>query len=111
MTPDKPCLLCGNPGERRWCCEHGPVLCDTHELDHRAMAHEGPVPERQMPEKRRFLKLPSELGDGVHWAALHIDDALDSLKSWWDENAEIGDTVTLEVVELTQAEFEAIPEI
>lgn len=64
---------------------------------------------------RKYLRVPPELVDGQHTTVAGPDEnampqAMDWLASWWNENAEVGDTITLEVVEMTDAEYEAIPE-
>ena len=66
--------------------------------------------------KRKYIKIPPELVDGEHYSffgpeSVAITDLVNTLKSWWKDNATVGDALTFEVVEMTDAEFEAVPEV
>lgn len=66
-----------------------------------------------MSTKQRYLKLPPELGDGDHATVQPlsaIDVVRDSLKVWAAEGLP-GDSVSVQIVEMTVDEFEALPEI
>jgi len=63
-------------------------------------------------EKRKRLRLDPDLADGQHWT-VHTtpDDALVELFRMWMEQAEPGESVTITLVEMTDAEVEALPDI
>ena len=61
-------------------------------------------------EKTRYLKIPPELFDGSNYSVTGIDDTIEFMQAWWGY-ADIGDSITLEVVEMTDAEILALPEI
>lgn len=66
-----------------------------------------------MSPKERYLKLPPELGDGDHCTVQplsELDVVRDSLEVWASEGS-AGDTVSVEIVEMTPEEFEGLPEI
>lgn len=67
------------------------------------------------PQKRKlYLKLPPELGDGVSFSIFDMagDGLNQSLKVWMhDTGAKVGDTVTLTIVALTDAECDALPDL
>ena len=64
----------------------------------------------------KVLKIPPELVDGDHWTVMKpvelqgASPLMDSLR-YFTEHSDTGDTVTLEVVEMTQEEFDALPDI
>lgn len=62
------------------------------------------------PKKR--LRLPPELCDGDHTCTCDLRHANlpDSIADWFD-GAEVGDSVTISVVEMTDEEFERLPTI
>lgn len=69
-----------------------------------------------MSDKKPYLTIPPELVDGQHSSFVGpgkengLPVLADLIAAWW-EYAEVGDTITLKAVEMTDAEVEAIPEI
>lgn len=71
-------------------------------------------------EKRRYLKLPPEMGDGQHWT-VHKLDRMDEhsarelsgiIHAWaHDTEAKPGDSFTIGVVAMTPEEVEALPDV
>jgi hypothetical protein len=61
--------------------------------------------------KSRYIKLPPELADGEHWTPsdnpLDIGDVL----MRWMRNQDIGSKITLEIIELSEEERDALPSI
>lgn len=61
--------------------------------------------------KQRYIKLPPELIDGDHWTPLNnpldIGDAIIA----WMRYEDVGSKVTLEIIELTDEEMDALPSI
>lgn len=66
-------------------------------------------------DKQRYLKVPCELGDGhnptIEPATPEGLRQLSESLEIWAEEALVGESVEIELVEMTQAEFEALPEI
>ena len=72
-------------------------------------------------DKKRYLKVPAVLLDGDHWGVLSLEQLEkpwcmieDELAMWLDQlrsGTNIGDKVTFEIIELTDAEYEALPDI
>ena len=71
-------------------------------------------------EKKIYISIPPELNDGEHWCPLSLDElgAIPTLlkefaANWTIENveSEIADELTFKLCVMTDAEFEAIPEI
>lgn len=64
-------------------------------------------------DKKPYFKIPPELVDGQHWT--FVDNAsyvIEAVKEWCAENGDcIGDSFTIEVVEMSEAEVNALPEI
>ena len=65
---------------------------------------------RDEPKKR--LKLDPDLADGQH-STIHDkpDGALMEAIALWMESSEPGDSFTIELVEMTDAQADALPEI
>jgi hypothetical protein len=62
-------------------------------------------------EKKRRLKLDPDLVDGEHWTISDVDaQLLESLRVWMSE-ASVGDSVTIELVAMTDEEVKALPDI
>ena len=63
--------------------------------------------------KKRYVKVPPEASDGDHWtiAPLGVGCQLSDILTEWAEHSDEGDTVTLTVVEMTDEEVDALPEI
>ena len=67
-----------------------------------------------MDEKRKRLKLDPDLADGQHWTVYDPDEKRSPLEEQlraWLEEARPGETLTIEAVEMTDAEVEALPDI
>lgn len=65
-------------------------------------------------EKKRYLQLHENLGDGQHQQVIEANDAglrdlAEYVRLWFGEE-EPGHPVTIEIVEMTKAEFDALPE-
>lgn len=73
-----------------------------------------PEPEVQPAEqpKRPRLKLDPNLADGQHWT-IHDepDAALLELLRLWMSSATVGESIEIELVEMTDSEVEALPDI
>lgn len=89
--------------------------------EHRAVAGElirrNAVTERALEQpKKRYLRVSPELSDGDRFEVMQLDELTDLIAlgdrvaTWCRECAMLGDTVTLEVVEMTEGQFEAISE-
>jgi len=64
-------------------------------------------------EKKLYYKLSPELVDGDHWTPVgSIDQVLASVKLWCEEfGREEGESFTVEIISMTDEEFDALPEI
>lgn len=66
-------------------------------------------------EKFRYLLLPPELSDGASSEVLLIEEADDghfrALFETWQNQVDPGDTVEIGFVEMTEADFKALPEM
>ena len=66
-------------------------------------------------EKKRRFKLCPELVDGDHWTVVDTpDEVADALKLWAENvgsNYSEGDRIVIEVVMMTDAEVDALPDI
>ena len=62
-------------------------------------------------KKRRFI-LPPDLVDGDHWVPVDDKQAvLDAVEMWCDQFGDDGDSFTIKVEMMSDAEIEALPEI
>ncbi len=63
--------------------------------------------------KSRYIKLPPELTDGENWTVSRANlDIAAALHCWlYTDGNPIGSKVTLEIIELTDEEVEALPSI
>lgn len=62
----------------------------------------------------KMLKVPPEWADGSSWTVLSLSDAEEyasRLLSEWLEEAEPGESVELEVVEMSEEEIDALPDL
>jgi hypothetical protein len=109
------CDLCGKPfgcGEGH-CTGHSAE--EESEMRERTRPVDDPEAKGSAP-KRRFVKLPPELYDGQHHTFVDADaqgmGLLGQRLAEWLTDAEPahGDKLELELVEMTQEEFDAIPE-
>lgn len=71
--------------------------------------------ETKTGEKKRYLLLHPDLGDGDHRSLHRVDSehaagVLGEMLGEWQDYAEPGDEITIKLVEMTDAEFEAVPE-
>lgn len=76
-----------------------------------------------MSNKKKYIKMPPETQDGSAWVPYPVKPVMlgesnvhaltigEHLMAWAHENAEVGDRITIEIIELTDDEFEALPEI
>lgn len=66
-----------------------------------------------MSESKPRIKLSPELYDGQHWTYVDTPrEALDAIKAWFTEFGEIdGERFDVEIVELTDQEVEALPDV
>jgi hypothetical protein len=73
----------------------------------KALASIPPDPDTKV----KRLKLDADLSDGQHWTITDRPgrDLIESIGEWM-QSADPGDTVTIEVVEMTDAEVAALPE-
>lgn len=75
-------------------------------------------------EKKKYIKMPPETTDGTAWCPMPIGpvrfgvenqaDCISlgqSIMAWAYESASVGETIELEIIEMTDAEFEALPDI
>ena len=64
---------------------------------------------------RRYLVLPPELSDGASKWVVSLDeiglDVIDELLRMWQDEATPGETLEIGFVEMTEAEFKALPEM
>lgn len=62
---------------------------------------------------KTYFKLSPELVDGEHWTPTDdIKVVLDSVRAWCEDfNDCVGESFEIEVIEMTEAEFEALPDI
>lgn len=80
--------------------------------------------ERRKAHKRvmdkapiRCVKLPPEFGDGQHYEVLDLTDLNDAASiaasrlAEWLAEATTGESVEIEVIELTRKELEALPDL
>ena len=62
----------------------------------------------------KFLKVPSELGDGQHSEIVDAStptlDFSHRIEEWFEDST-VGEKIEFEVVEMTQDEFDNLPEI
>lgn len=70
-------------------------------------------PQNENGIKKPILKLSEELGDGEHWSICDNERGLiESIKAWYDEfKHEVGESFTVEVIKMTDAEIEALPDL
>ncbi len=64
--------------------------------------------------KKKYLLIPDELSDGQHQAVVSMEDVgmvKDSLEVWLDEIAEVGDTVEIKCIELTDEEVSKLGDL
>lgn len=63
--------------------------------------------------KKRYFKLSPSLGDGTYWTITESTKiVLDFIKSWCEEfKDEPGEGFAIKVIEMTEKELEAIPEL
>jgi len=61
----------------------------------------------------RCIKFPPEVTDGEHWTPVEITDerGLACSLQLWAANAEIGDVLEVEVIEMTKRELEKLPDL
>lgn len=60
--------------------------------------------------KSRYVKLPPELVDGQSWTVSDNPlDIGDAIMRWLYSDGLVGDRVTLQIVEMTREEVEALP--
>jgi len=62
----------------------------------------------------KYFRISPELVDGDHWSVLNADtlDGLFScIRDWYEDDPYVGDSFTIEVIEMTDEEVEALPEI
>ncbi len=73
----------------------------------------GMRPQNEKGTKKTILRLSEELGDGEHWSICDNERGLiESIKAWYDEfKHEVGESFTVEVIEMTDSEIEALPEL
>lgn len=67
-----------------------------------------------MSEKKRYLKMSENLFDGEHEAMVPVAHGIREIAEAievWAADAVAGESVTIELVELTDAELERIPEL
>ncbi len=73
------------------------------------------VCESYVAAKTIYLKLPPEIVDGEHWTVVdNTGAALEAMKTWCDEFLDYpdpGESITIELVEMTLAEVDALPDI
>lgn len=65
-------------------------------------------------EKRTYFKIPPEMADGEHWSIIsaHDCDLLgESVRDWVRNDPLVGEAITIEVIEMTDAEVEALPDL
>ena len=64
--------------------------------------------------KNRYFKIPPEMVDGENWSIVAIDD-IETLKrilgDWAKEGPILGDQITIEIIEMSNEEVEALPEL
>ena len=60
-----------------------------------------------------YVRLSPELVDGHHWRAINDKAAfLESVGMWWNEfHDQPGESFSVDVIEMTEAEVEALPDI
>jgi hypothetical protein len=74
---------------------------------------------RALETRRRYLKVPNELGDGEHWTALSLReldgrtaaDCIINDLAEWAKNATAGESITFGVLDLTDEQFDNLEEI
>lgn len=61
--------------------------------------------------RMRRLRLDPDMVDGEHWTVSDVDATfIENMRTWMAE-AEVGDEVTLRLIEMSDAEVKALPEI
>lgn len=68
----------------------------------------------EVVEKIRCYKMSPELVDGEHWTAFPCtngEQVLEAVRLWLEEEMPSGESVTIGVVEMTQEELDALPEL
>lgn len=91
-------------------------MIDAHEYVRRPFPVGDGAADRALDgEKIRYLLLPPELSDGASHEALSVEDAhkghFRELFITWQDQASEGDTLEIGFVEMTAAEFAALPEM
>lgn len=67
--------------------------------------------------KKKYLKIPPELVDGYSWSIMDADEdgcvAIGQMIWSWLEGSgpEVGDELKIELIEMTDEEVEALPEL
>lgn len=56
------CILCGDPGKPRTCCDDHPVFCDAHDAVHQRRVHSA-APNRSIDEALNVALEVDELDD------------------------------------------------
>ena len=56
------CILCGDPGKPRPCCDHNPVFCDAHDAVHQKRVH-ADMPHRSIDEALEVAMQADEIDD------------------------------------------------
>ena len=65
-------------------------------------------------EKKPVIRLSEQLADGQHWTIGPDtrDGFLRVIGEWWDEfHEQVGESFSVEVIEMTDAEIEGLPSI
>lgn len=58
------------------------------------------------------FQLSPELADGQHWTVCDtLDQLFEHIKHWHENRPDEGDGFTIEIMEMSDAEVEALPEI
>lgn len=114
------CVLCGESFEG-----YHVALCDSC-LDRQKPGEDWHVFQERVKAENRaaklevdkmqtkvYFKLPAELVDGQHWTPVdNIDIVLSSVRTWCEEFQKYpGESFTIETVEMTEEEVNALPDI